>query len=60
MDKSVETTRLTPPQALIEKALRGIERVLSGPSELLELWGETEEFIAWEESVKDLRKRLGA
>jgi hypothetical protein len=60
MDKWVETTRLTPPQALIEKALRGIERVLSGPSELLELWGETEEFIAWEESVKDLRKRLGA
>jgi uncharacterized protein DUF4259 len=60
MDKWVETTRLTPPQALIEKALRGIERVLSGPSELLELWGESEEFIAWEESVKDLSKRLSA
>ena len=60
MDKWVETTRLTPPQALIEKALRGIERVLSGPSELLELWGESEEFITWEESVKDLSKRLSA
>jgi len=60
MDKWVETTRLTPPQALIEKALRGIERVLSGPSELLELWGETDEFIAWEESVKDLSRRLRA
>jgi hypothetical protein len=60
MDKWVETTRLTPPKALIEKALRGIERVLSGPSELLELWGEGEEFTSWEESVKDLRKRLGA
>jgi|SRR5262245_10113782 len=60
MDRWVETTRLTPPQALVEKALRGIERALSGPSELLELWGETDEFIAWEESVKDLSKRLGA
>ena len=60
MDKWVETTRLTPPQALIDKALRGIERVLSGPSELLELWGEVEGFIAWEESVKDLSKRLSA
>jgi hypothetical protein len=60
MDKWVETTRLTPPQALVEKALRGIERVLSGPSELLELWGEVEGFIAWEESVKDLSRRLKA
>ena len=60
MDKWVEKTRLTPPQALIEKALRAIERALSKPSELLELWGETEDFIAWEESVKDLSKRLRA
>src|SRR5262245_33414410 len=60
MDKWVETTRLIPPQALIEKALKATERVLSGPSELLELWGEGKEFIAWEESVKDLSERLGA
>jgi hypothetical protein len=60
MDKWVETTRLIPPQALIEKALKAIERVLSGPSELLELWAEGEEFIVWEESVKDLSKRLSA
>jgi hypothetical protein len=60
MDKWVETARLTPPQALIEKALRGVERVLSGPSELLELWSEGEEFTAWEESVKDLSRRLKA
>jgi hypothetical protein len=60
MDKWVETTRLIPQQALIEKALKAIERVLSGPSELLELWGEGEEFTVWEESVKDLGKRLSA
>ena len=60
MDKWVETARLTPSQTIIEKALRAIERTLSGPSELLELWGETEDFIAWEESVKDLNKRLSA
>lgn len=60
IDKWVEATRLIPPQALIEKALKATERVLSGPSELLELWGEGEEFTAWEESVKDLRRRLKA
>jgi hypothetical protein len=60
IDKWVEATRLIPPQALIEKALKATERVLSGPSELLELWGEGEEFTAWEESVKDLSRRLKA
>jgi hypothetical protein len=58
MDKWVETTRLIPPQALIEKALKAIERTISGPSELLELWGEVEGFTAWEEAVKDLSRRL--
>lgn len=60
MDKWVEATGLIPSQALIEKALKAIERVLSGPSELLELWGESEEFTVWEESVKDLSRRLRA
>ena len=58
VDKWVEKNRLTLPQALIEKALKAIERTLSGPSELLELWGEGEEFTAWEESVNDLSRRL--
>jgi hypothetical protein len=60
IDKWVEANRLIPPQALIEKALKAIERVLSGPSELLELWSEGEDFTVWEESVKDLSKRLSA
>ena len=60
MDKWVETARLVPPQALIEKAFKATERVISGPSELLELWGEGIEFTAWEESVKDLSRRLKA
>jgi uncharacterized protein DUF4259 len=60
MDKWVETARLVPPQALIEKALKAIERALYKPSELLELWSESDEFTVWEESVKDLSKRLSA
>ena len=60
MDKWVEKNRLTPPQALIEKALKAIERALYKPSELLELWSESDEFTVWEESVKDLSKRLSA
>jgi uncharacterized protein DUF4259 len=60
MDKWVEITGLVPPQALIEKALKAIERALYKPSELLELWSESDEFTVWEESVKDLSKRLSA
>jgi Domain of unknown function (DUF4259) len=60
VDQWVETNRLIPPQALIEKSLKVIERVLFRPSELVELWGESEYFNAWEESVKDLSKRLSA
>ena len=60
LDKWVKITGLVPTQGLIEKALKVIERVTSGPSELLELWGESDEFTAWEESVRDLLKRLKA
>ena len=60
LDKWVEKIGLSPPQALIEKALKAVERVISGPSELLELWGESDEFTAWEKSVKDLSERLRA
>jgi Domain of unknown function (DUF4259) len=60
VDKWVEKNRLTPPQDLIEKALKAIERALYKPSELLELWSESDEFTVWEESVKDLSKRLSA
>jgi hypothetical protein len=60
LDKWVKTTGLIPTQALIEKALKAVERVISGPSELLELWGESNEFTVWEESIKDLLKRLRA
>ena len=60
VDKWVEKNRLTPPEALIEKALKAIERALYKPSELLELWSESEEFTVWEKSIKDLSKRLSA
>jgi hypothetical protein len=37
-----------------------VDRVLSEPSELLEVWSESEEFDAWKASVANLRARLGA
>lgn len=47
-----------PTPALRKKACAAIERVLSQPSELLELWQESDEFDAWQSSVLALKSRI--
>ena len=46
-----------PPQDLVELAIQALDRILSKPSELLELWEESDEFEAWNNSVLDLKNR---
>jgi hypothetical protein len=46
-----------PSQELITHALTAIDRVLKSPSELLELWQETDN-DSWSEEVRDLRSRV--
>lgn len=58
VDNWVLKTKLQPDKALVEKAHRTIERILSEPSELKELWEETEEFDAWRASVAELTSRV--
>ena len=56
----VRQTRLIPPKALIQRACQVIDRVLTEPSELLELWedaGEVE-LAEWKANVEDLKLRL--
>ncbi len=59
MDKWIETVNIVPGDALVQKALAVVRRVLSEPSELMELWAESDEFDAWKAALEDLRSRLG-
>jgi hypothetical protein len=60
VDEWVEARKLkTKPRAdLAEKAVRALDRILSGESELRALWEESEHYAEWLASVEDLRSRL--
>ena len=60
MDRWVQKVKLAPGPELARKALASIQRILSAPSELLELWEESEDFEAWKKSVEDLKARIRA
>jgi len=58
VDAWVEDTALRPSPELVEKALRALDRILTEPSELLELWRESDDGAAWEGAVRDLKARV--
>jgi hypothetical protein len=60
VDTWVEEVKLTPSQALATKARRALDRVVSEPSELLELWQEGEEGGVWLASIAELKARIDA
>jgi hypothetical protein len=47
-----------PPPDLVTLAAQVLDRILSPPSELLELWQEADNFAAWKSSVLDLKNRV--
>jgi len=47
-----------PTAELTEKARQAVSRVLTAPSELLELWSESDEFEAWKASVEAIAAQL--
>jgi hypothetical protein len=59
VDKWVKThpTKVSPD--LVESAIAAIDRILTPPSELLELWQETDD-AEWREAVENLRARVQA
>ena len=58
-DDWVMKHRLSASPILIKKAVAALDRILTKPSELLELWEESDtETDAWKRSVKALRSRL--
>lgn len=60
IDKWVSGRELKVSPELARKALSAIERVLTEPSEILELWNESEELDAWKASVSNLSSRIRA
>lgn len=57
VDKWVESHPQSPPQHLLELALLVIDRIRTKPSELLELWEESDA-AEWQAAVNNLRKRV--
>ena len=58
VDQWVEAHPIKPPENLVRAALAAIARILSPPSELLELWEEADA-EEWRAAVEDLQHRVG-
>jgi|SRR5262245_15364262 len=58
MDRWIARYNQPPSGELVRNAIAVIDRVLSQPSELLELWTEVDECRSWSASLADLRARL--
>jgi hypothetical protein len=58
VDSWVELNPLTPSTELVQKAHEAIDRILNPPSELLELWEESEMADEWKRSVFELKSRV--
>jgi hypothetical protein len=60
IDSWVEKVKLKPNQALLQKTHQALDRILTEPSELKELWEESEEAGEWIAAVKALKVRVRA
>jgi hypothetical protein len=58
LDEWVAANPINPPQTLVDSALRALDRILTQPSELLELWEDSGEFESWKQHLEMLRERL--
>lgn len=58
VDAWIEANHPHVTAALRDKAKRAIARVLTEPSELLELWTEWGQYEAWAHAVRDVSNRL--
>jgi len=60
LDNWVINHPLCPPVELIQNALAAIDRIMTSPSELLEVWFEDSDKDEWLKVVADLRSRVQA
>jgi hypothetical protein len=60
VDNWVAAASVPVDASLAQKAVRVVDRVLTSPSEALELWQESDDFEKWKSMLRDLRARLAA
>ena len=58
VDNWVSANPIPVSSDMVDQAVAVIDRVLTSPSELLELWEEGEEPGEWHKAVSDLRSRV--
>jgi uncharacterized protein DUF4259 len=58
VDKWVAAHNQQPSPELVTLVDQALERIMRSPSELLELWQESEEFETWKGAVLDLKDRV--
>jgi len=58
IDTWIMNYKLTVSDDLANKARQAVNRVLIPPSELLELWAESDEAALWKPAVDDVLSRL--
>ena len=58
VDKWVEQYKLAPTKNMIKKSMAVIERIMQGPSELLEIEKDGKRFNEWKNVLDDLTERL--
>ncbi len=58
VDQWVTDHPIHPPAALVGAAIRAVDRILTAPSEHLELWEASPEAKAWKQQMAALKERL--
>ncbi len=58
VDQWVTDHPIHPPAALVGAAIRAVDRILTAPSELLELWEASPEVENWKQQMTALKERL--
>jgi hypothetical protein len=58
LDDWIKEAQVQVPDELVDRAKRAISRILSEPSELLELWTESEELDGWKGAIAAITQRL--
>ena len=58
IDEWIADNKLVPSAALIDKAQRAVLRVITDPSELMQLYTDSDDYDGWESTVEDLAHRI--
>jgi hypothetical protein len=58
VDGWVTAHPITVPTTLAGKAHAALDRILARPSELLELWEESDDFESWKGTITELKSRI--